>query len=71
MFNCEPVKRKFLEVVEVAGDVLEGSVGDSRTPGDVQRSKLPEVFSDQLDAVVGDLGAARQRQHRQVRQRVN
>ena len=69
--QIEPVKRQLLQVVEVASDVLERRVGDSRAPGDVQRPKLPQVLGDQLDAVVRDLGTAGQRQHCQVRQRVN
>ena len=67
----EPIKRELLEVVEVASDVLESRVGDPGTARDVQRPKLPKVFCDQLDPIVGDLRAAGQRQHRQVWQRVN
>ena len=66
-----PVQRELLQVGEVAGDVLQGGVRDPRAPGHVQAHlvqvsvggeeathQLPQVLRDQLDAVVGDLGAA-------------
>ena len=58
-------------MVQVAGDVLEGRVGDPRAPADVEGAQLAQVLRDQLDPVVRDLGAARQRQNRQVGQRVH
>ena len=72
MFSIQrPVQGELLEVGEVAGDVLEGGVGDPRAPAQVEADELPQVLRDQLDAVICHLAAAGQRQDRQVWQRVN
>ena len=56
---------------EVAGDVLEGGVGDPRAPAQVQADQLPEVLRYQLDAVIRDLAAAGERENGQIWQRVD
>ena len=56
---------------QVAGDVLQGSVRDPGTPGEVQTDQLPQVLSDQLDTVVSDLAAAGERENGQIWQRVD
>ena len=66
-----PVQGELLQVGEITSDVLEGSVSDPRAPGKVQTDQLPQVLSNQLNTVVSDLTAARQREDCQVWQRVN
>ena len=80
-----PVEGELLQVGEVAGDVLQGGVRYPRAPGHVQAHladqvkvkvvsethQLPEILCDQLDAVVCDLGAAREGEDGEVRQRVH
>lgn len=66
-----PVEGEFFELVEITCDVLERSVGDARTPRQVQTSQLPQVLGDQFHAVVCDLTATGEAQHREVRQRVD
>ena len=58
-------------MVQVARDVLEGGVGDPGAPADVERAQLAQVLRDQLDPVVRDLGAAGERENRQVRKRMH
>ena len=65
------VQGELLQVGEITSDVLEGSVSDPRAPGKVQTDQLPQVLSNQLNTVVSDLTAARQREDCQVWQRVN
>ena len=65
------VQGELLQVGEITGDVLQGSVSDPGTPGQVQTDQLPQVLSDQLDTVVSHLTAARQRENGQIWQRVN
>ena len=60
-----------LQVVEVAGDVLERGVRHPRAPRDVEGAQLPEVLGDQLDAVVSDLRTAGQGEDGQVREGVD
>lgn len=66
-----PVQRQLLQLVEVAGNVLERGVRDARTPGQIEGAQLLQVLGDQLDTVVGHLAAAGQRQHGEVGQRMN
>ena len=56
---------------EVTGDVLQGRVSDPRAPAEVQTDQLPEVLRYQLNAIIRDLAAAREREDGQVGQRVN
>lgn len=54
-------------MVEITGNVFEGRVRDPRTPAEIEGPQLPQVLGDELDAVVGDLRAAREGQHCQIR----
>ena len=66
-----PVKYEFIEMTEITGNILEGGIGDSRAPRQVQAAELPQVLGDQLDPVVRDLGAAGETEHREVGQGVD
>ena len=66
-----PVQSELLQVGEVTGDVLQGRVSDPRAPAEVQADQLPEVLRNQLNAIIRDLAAAREREDGQVGQRVN
>lgn len=65
-----PVKNEFLKLVQIAGDVLEGSVCNPWAPGKIEATQLAQVLGHELDAVVGDLGAAREAECGQVGQAV-
>ena len=69
--NHIPVKRQLLEVGEITGDVLEGSVSDPGAPGEVQTDQLPEVLRDQLDTIISDLAAPGQGEDGQIWQGMN
>ena len=55
-----PVQHELLQLVQVAGDVLQRHVGDAGAPVQVQAAELAQVLGHQLHAVVRDLGAAGQ-----------
>lgn len=59
-----PVQCELLEVVEVAGDVLERVVGDARAPAEVEAAQARQVLGQQLHALVRHLAAPAQREHR-------
>lgn len=39
-----PVKSKFLKVVEIASDVFERVIGDSRAPAEVEAAQARQVL---------------------------
>ena len=56
---------------EITSNVLESSVRDPGTPGEVEVDQFPQVLRYQLDPVIIHLAAAGQRQNGQVWKRVN
>jgi len=66
-----PVEHQLLQLVQVAGNVLQGHVGDARAPGEVEAAQLPQVLSHQLHAIICHLGAAREAEDTQVGQAVD
>jgi hypothetical protein len=47
-------------VIEIAGYVFEGRIGDPWAPRHVQGSEFAKILRYELDPIVGYLGAARQ-----------
>lgn len=54
------IQREFLQLVEVAGDVLERRVSDPRTPREVERAEFAQILGDEFHSVVCDFAAPAQ-----------